>query len=365
MADKQLLGHIRVGAPGTTIEHNWLEDELSPAYILCQSAASTTCTVVGGVPATSTSLRRIVRDNAILQPANAEWLFQVTTNNATVLTGTVYGNTTAAYAVNDTTTKMYVISNPFTDIEDASEDISQARSKRFNFMQVFERAVAISQTRKNMSMEAVVDELQLQIKYRTMEIKRELDMSVMRGYGRGAGGAAPTGDWERRTMCGIIQMIRDWDLDGTNEDTTVIQASAALVIGHVNSLCYKIYTEGGLDETSDPIIVVGPGQQRVIASWEKELRRVEQGERQVGYYRDVFLSDMGVEFPVVLDRWMPSDKLVILDRSRIALIPLQGDSWHMEKMAKTGRSEKWQISGQYTIELRHAGKCHGMLYDLS
>ena len=24
LADKQLLGHIRVGAPGTTIEHNWI-----------------------------------------------------------------------------------------------------------------------------------------------------------------------------------------------------------------------------------------------------------------------------------------------------------------------------------------------------
>jgi hypothetical protein len=62
---------------------------------------------------------------------------------------------------------------------------------------------------------------------------------------------------------------------------------------------------------------------------------------------------------------MPSDKLILLDRSRIALVPLQGDSWHMEKMAKTGRSEKWQISGQYTIELRNADKCHGLLYDLS
>jgi hypothetical protein len=66
-----------------------------------------------------------------------------------------------------------------------------------------------------------------------------------------------------------------------------------------------------------------------------------------------------------LDRWIPSDKALIIDRSRIALCPLQGDSWHMEKMAKTGRTEKWQISGQYTIELRNAGKCHGLLYDLS
>jgi hypothetical protein len=111
--------------------------------------------------------------------------------------------------------------------------------------------------------------------------------------------------------------------------------------------------------------VVGGKQQRVIASFESYLRRVEQGERQVGYYRDTFLSDMGKEFPIVLDRWMPIDKLLVLDRSRVALRALRGDAWHMEKMAKTGRSEKWQISGQYTIEVRNPDKCHGMLRDLT
>jgi hypothetical protein len=34
-------------------------------------------------------------------------------------------------------------------------------------------------------------------------------------------------------------------------------------------------------------------------------------------------------------------------------------------MAKTGRVEKWQLSGQYTIEMRNADKCHGMLINLT
>jgi hypothetical protein len=362
LADKQLLGHIRMGAAGTTVEHNWLEDELSPAYVIGESAASTTLTIQGY--ATSTSLRRVVRDNAVLQPAGKQWLFQVSaTSSSILLNGATYGNTTAGYAVINTATKMYIIANPYTDVADASEDISQARDKKKNFMQIFERAVAISQTRKNMSMEAVVDELQLQIKYRTMEIKRELDMSVIRGFARGL---TPTGSYEMRTMAGLVQLIRDPDLDGgTYEDTTVISNTGALTIAGMNSLCYKVYNEGGMDETADPIIVVGPKQQRIIAAMESYLRRVEQGERMVGYYRDIFLSDMGVEMPIVLDRWMPGDMVMLLDRSRVALIPLQGDAWHIEKMAKTGRSEKWQISGQYTLELRNADKCHGLIYGLA
>jgi hypothetical protein len=362
LADKQLLGHIRMGASGTTVEHNWLEDELSPAYVIGQSAASTTLTINSF--GTSTSLRRCVRDNAVLQPAGKQWLFQVSaTSSSILLNGATYGNTTAGYATFDTATKCYIIANPYTDIADASDDISQARSKRKNFMQIFERAVAISQTRKNMDMEAVLDELQLQIKYRTMEIKRELDMSVVRGFARGL---TPSGSYELRTMAGLIQLLRDPDLDGgTYEDTTVINTAGALTITALNSLCYKVFDQGGLDETADPILVVGPKQQRVVAGMESYLRRVEQGERKVGYYRDIFLSDMGTEMPIVMDRWMPDDLCMLLDRSRVSLVPLQGDAWHIEKMAKTGRSEKWQISGQYTLELRNASKCHGLLYGLT
>jgi hypothetical protein len=166
-------------------------------------------------------------------------------------------------------------------------------------------------------------------------------------------------------MAGLLQLVRDYNLDKTNEDSNVINAAAALTIANINSLAYKIYDNGGLDETSDCIILVGPKQARVIASFEKELRRVEQGERTTGYYRNLFLSDMGVEFPIVMSRWMDNTKLCILDRSRMFLKPLQGDSWHLEKMAKTGRNEKWQLSGQYTLEFRNADKVHGLLYGLS
>lgn len=361
LKDTALLGHIRMGAPAENIEVNWIEDELSPAYVLAKSNGSTVLTVSTG-KYTTASLARFLRTGTILQPAGTEILLQMasTASKETGITIAAYGNTTHA---SWTMTKCYIVAQPFKDLDSASNDMSQVRSKRKNFMQVFERAVEITQTRKNMAMEAVVDELQTQIKYRTFEIKRELNMSVLLGYPYYNSGFS--GDLERRTMAGIMCLIRDWDLDGTAEDTLVTQASAALTQGHINSLAYKIYDVGGLDETADPIILVGPAQARVIAAMEKELRRVEQGERTVGFYRNVFMTDMGVEMPVVVDRWCPKDKLFILDRSRISIRPMKNDQWHLEKMAKTGRNEKWQLSGQYTIEVRNADKCHAMLYDLS
>jgi len=367
IADKALLGHIKMGPPGTNIEHNWLEDELVGATFQALCSVSTSVSLIGF--STSTSVNILLPSNVLIQPDGGDFVLQVAVSDGTSAVETALYPSTGgiAYAsdVCAATTTWRVIGKPYSDVASASDDISQVRAKRRNFMQIFERAVEITQTRKGVDMEAVVDELQLQIGYRTMEIKRELDLAVINGVAYADGASTKSPNLLLRTMQGIIWSIRDPDMDNGLEDTTVTQVSGALTIAYVNALLYKIYDAGGLDEKADPIILVGPAQQRVIASWEKELRRVEQGERQVGYYRDIFLSDMGVELPVVLDRWMPKDKLIVLDRSRISLIPLQGDSWHAEKMAKTGRSEKWQISGQYTIELRNADKCHGLLYDLS
>lgn len=361
-SDRELLGHIKMGPPARNIEVSWIEDELNAVVFSAATSVSTSVSL-GAAVYTSAQVDRWFASNMLIAPRDGEEIYQITgITGCSALTVALYS--TGGHATHSTTGEWIIISKPYSDIDAASSDISATRTKRRNFTQVFERAIEITQTRKGMDMEAIVDELQYQIKQRTLEIKRELDIAVILSQAYWDG-TYKTGTTEIRTMQGIINFIRDYDNDATNEDTMVTNTNGALTLADVNGLCYKIWDAGGLDESSDPIIVVGAKQQRVIASFEKELRRVEQGERQVGYYRDVFLSDMGKEFPVVLDRWFPPDKLLILDRSRVSLRALQGDDWHMEKMAKTGRSEKWQLSGQYTIEVRNPEAAHGLLYNLT
>lgn len=368
-ADRAILGHIKMGPTAANIEFNWIEDMLNAVTIEGCSTASGSVAITGFTGCASLAL--VIRDGALIYPrapgsnsVSVDFVMRVTSaTGVSVLITASYGGTT--WLCCSATMTWYVVAQPYQDIIDASEDISLARSKKRNFMQIFERAIAITQSRKGMDMEAITDELQYQIKNRTLEIKRELDMSVLNGIAYGPAGVY-SGQIEYRTMMGICSYIRDPNLDGTRTTTTVKDMSlAALTISDLNALLYMIWDAGGLDEIADPIIVVGAAQQRIIASWEKELRRVEQGERQTGYYRDIFLSDMGVELPVVLDRWMPSDKLLVLDRARVALRALVGDAWHMEKMAKTGRSEKWQLSGQYGLELRNPDACHGLMVQLA
>lgn len=367
-ADRAVLGHIKMGPPARNIEFNWIEDDLNAVTFNAHNLTSTSVSVEGFTATTSLE-DLVVRGGSVVAPRNStsagcnEMLLLVTSvENESILFTSMYGNTT--YATCATTCEWVVVAQPYSDSSDASSDISKARTKRDNFTQIYERAIEISQTRKGIDMEAVTSELQLQIKYRTMEIKRELNISTLLGIGYYSGGYSA--DLDARTSHGILKLIQDPAMTGTATNETVTdEGGAALTVGIINALLYKMWDRGGLDEMADPIIVVGASQQRAIAGMEQDIRRVEQGERQVGYYRDIFLSDMGLELPVVLDRWMQADKLLVLDRSRVAIRALAGDAWHMEKMAKTGRSEKWQLSGQYGLELRNADSCHGLSLDLA
>jgi hypothetical protein len=304
-----------------------------------------------------------LRTYAIVYPETGEFRLQLGANPVTGSNVvTAYGSTTWVVT---TSTTWYVAAMPKPDIVDASADIAQARTRRKNFTQVFERAIQISQTRKGVAVYAVPDELKHQIQMRTYEIKRELNFSVITGYALASTSNTYSPDSEIRTMAGLIQLIRDPNLDSTNSDSTVTQVSGALTEAAINALAEKVFNRGGMDAKSNCVLVVPPYQQRVISAFEKDRIRRDSDERRAGYYITKFMTDLGYDLPVLVDRWMPKDKAILLDKSRVALMPLKGDNWHTEKMAVTGRSEKWQISGQFTLELRNPDEAHGLLYDLS
>ena len=278
-ADKQFLGHIKMGMPAANIQVDWIEDELNPAYIVGKVSTNAAVTIASATYSAA-SLARILRKGMVLRPEGQNYYMQLTAplRRSIRLRRLSMGPPRLLPLLRLRSCGLLLLRGPILTLLPMT--FPSRRKKRSNFMQVFERAIQITQTRKNMSMEAIVDELQYQIKNRTLEIKRGLDMSVINGIARATAGNTFSADHEWRTMMGVIEFIRDPDLDTTREDTTVTNAATtALTIGMLNSLLYKIYDAGGLDETADPIILVGPTQQRMISAWEKELRRVEQGER--------------------------------------------------------------------------------------
>ena len=77
---------------------------------------------------------------------------------------------------------------------------------------------------------------------------------------------------------------------------------------------------------------------------------------------DVYESDFGI-CRVVMSRWVPADTVLLLESSRIDVLPLAGRSFMFKPLARTGDSESGQVIGEYTCELRNEN-AHAMLNTL-
>lgn len=373
LKDTATLGQIKMGESANNTQVYWIEDSLNSCILEGSLSVGASCDngyMYSRKHSTTATIKRLVPDGYTLirHEKYPYHLFRASAGLSTTLTIMPYGSVTVSGSAMDSTyngvsDRWFILGRPKADEADASDDISQERLRRYNITQVFERGLAIAQTREGIDMYAVPDEIKHQIKMRTYEVKRELNNAVINSYILASATPADSGV---RTMAGLIQLIRDPGLSGTHTDINVTNAAGtALTMARINSLCSAIYSNGGFDDQANCCIIVGPYQARVIALLEEQRIRKTSKELIVGSYANKVMTDLGFEVPVVLDRWMPNDMLIILDKSRAKLRPLSGDAWHLEKMAKTGRTQKYQLSGQYTLELRNANEAHGLIYRLS
>jgi hypothetical protein len=133
-------------------------------------------------------------------------------------------------------------------------------------------------------------------------------------------------------------------------DLTEDQLNAALRTIWANS-------NGGVD-----LIVVGGPEKRAINEFVASNRRFTS---QTDTFRDlvsVYESDFGV-CRVVLCRSVPAGSVLLLDSSRIDVLPLAGRSFHYKPLASVGDREGGQVIGEYTLELRNEN-AHGMIRGL-
>jgi hypothetical protein len=109
-------------------------------------------------------------------------------------------------------------------------------------------------------------------------------------------------------------------------------------------------------------IVCGGYQKRRINSFIASSQRFIDHERAFSSLVDVYESDFGV-CRVVMSRWMPADAVLLLDSSRLDVMPLSGRSFHFKPLASTGDAESGELIGEYTMELRNE-LAHAMISGL-
>lgn len=338
----------------TQTKHSWVEDALNATTIL-QSGGTSAQMALGTTSGTvirfsSSHMARITAGTLLKDRLSGKTeVFQVTgvsSTSATVVRG--YGGTSAqthaAAATYD------IVANPRPQGMSGPKDESTTRSLSFNYTQIFSKGVKITGTAQAIDHAGVSTEDSYQIDLRLRELKRELDRTAIMGT------RAPNdvGASTYGTMGGIINFI------GFIAKVNVNGTAETLTPSVLNAMAKQVFDQGGMPD----MVVVGGTQKQKISTFDQEFRRSTLDTRRAGYEVTEFVSDLGWNLRVVVDRWVPNDVCLVIDSSRVKVLPLRTRAFFLEKLGVTGDSKDWQIVGEYTMEVRNAGQAHAYHFNL-
>jgi len=342
--------------PATSTIHEWIEDELLPNTDTINDATY-------GDPSTDTTFvvdhgdRFRVGDQ--VQVVNSREVMLVTgisTNTLTVTRG--YGGTTAE-ALGDNVV-VRILGNAAIEGDDRPATRFTNRVRKQNYTQIFTSAVEVSGSQLAAAQLALADELDYQKAERLREMLRDLENCVLNGV---AAGSSPQGSTTvRRTMRGLIPAITTNVFApgvggfpigaGSNDDQ--------LTEEQVNAALRSIWEASSARVDT---IVVNGFQKRRINSFITSGRSYSGSDTRFRDQVAVYESDFGV-CRVILSRWMPTNAALLLDSSRVRVLPLSGRSFHFKKLAATGDSEVGMVVGEYTVEMRNEA-AHGLIHELA
>ncbi len=352
-----LLDHL--GDPqrtATSTVHEWLEDSLLPNTdtiqdpVISSPLTETTFTVGNG--------GRFRVGDQIQVTGSREVMFVtgVSSNDLTVIRG--YGGTTSEGLVDDATIR--ILGNAALEGDDAPASRFTSRVRKTNYTQIFTSTVEVSGSQLASKQIGLSDELDYQKQERLRELIRDLENCVINGV---AAMSNPEGNASiRRTMQGIIPFIQTnvYESGAGGFPSGSGAGSDELTEEQINAALRRVW-----DESSGSIdtILVGGLQKRRINSFITGSRGYSESSTRFRDLVSTYESDFGV-CRVVLSRWVPQDTVLLLDSSRIDVLPLAGRSFGFKKLASTGDSETGQVIGEYSLELRNE-LGHGLIRGLA
>jgi hypothetical protein len=375
---KQLMGIIGFEDPAENIIFEHLEDYVIPGTIVGDFTTATDAITFQAADNPGYTMAQLLRqtgganydEGVVLAADDGSFAVRIVKNDANLAYATGYVITTdyvvvsGAIPTGDTADITFRISLPYSDEEDASNDISLGRTHRYGSVRIFERAVEIAKTRQSIDLYALSAEDRHQINLRTIEMGNELANSIINEAASLSGGQ-PSIASARRNMTGIRQQLNDPDLDGsgeTNQHVTSAATTYPVLQDDLETAILNLYNAGAFDAPgADHAIVINPVANQFFSNITSGDRRAMYDYRKAGYSVQTYHSTLGIDFPIVLDRFWPTLDITVLDLGRVRMRQLQGDGMNMEKMGRTGRREKWQLSGQYGVSVKNVQTSHSRI----
>jgi len=348
-----LLGDAKAAATSTI--HEWLEDTLLPnTDAVNQVSFSPNPTDATAITVANGSRFRIGDQ---VRPDGLREVMLITAVAGNVLTVVRrYGGTTGGALTNGL--KLYILGNAAIEGDDRPAVRFTDRSRKRNYTQIFTAGVEVSGSMMAAKAHGVADELDYQKQERLRELLRDLENVVVNGV---APSATQQGSGTvRRTMNGVIPLIAtNQFVPGAGGMPAGGGGGTILSEPLLNAAMKAIWEQsaGRIDT-----IVVSGGQKRKINEFLVNARLYDGGDTTLQSRVGVYESDFGI-CRVLLSRWVPADHLLLLDSSRLSVLPLAGRSFHYKPLAATGDAESGMLVGEYTLEMKNEN-AHGLIRGL-
>lgn len=337
------IGKDSLRDPCTAVKHEWLEDSLRGQTTLVTNnplaSDGVTLNVTSG-----DGVKFRARDVLRIVSANGEELVLVTSISTDALTITrAYGGSTAvAHAQNSVVT---LIGPALIQGSATGEARTTTKSGLFNYTQIFEEVVKVTATMQATKKYTRQNDPEYQIGNQLEVLGTNMEKTLL--FGRKVQPASNTAG----SMDGIRARV----------STNVYNKSgAALTQANLEDAMQDIWNAGGRAN----LIVANAIQHRRINQFLDAYREADYTDERLGSVVRRFHTIFG-DVDIMLDRWMPTDEILVLDDSKIGFGPLQGRSLSVTKLPPTSREfDVWQMSGEYTAEVR-LEQSHARIYGLA
>jgi hypothetical protein len=342
----QLIGKDSLSNPCVATKHEWLEDELRSldTAIATQGEFSGTGAISTSTVTAGTGVQIRIGDVLKIESELLLVTSAMSTDTLTIAAGgRGYGGSTAA--AHASLTPIRIIGN--VNVQDAAQGASRTTTKsgQFNYTQIYEDTVVVTSTAQAIKKYVEQNEMSAQLMraLRIAWIQFERTLLDGRKVAPSAGVAS--------AMDGILPRI----------STNVYAKSGALLTEEfILQAMNDSYNAGGAVDT----IVCGTFQKRQLNKFLDAQRETTRTDRTAGTIVSNYESDFGTA-QIVLDRNMPTDTVLLIEKSRIGFGPLRDHALSAAPVETSTRlKDAVQIMGQYTSETRNE-KAHAKITGLA
>lgn len=339
-SETPFLSLLSAGGPATSYYHGWTEELLGPETIIA-SAAVNSATAATGILINATGT--FLQVGMLLQlesaaPGVGNEVVQITSvpGANSILVARNKGGVVSSLAAGGTITVLGTAALEGSDVE---TDVTRKTSRVWNVTQIFKKDIIISGSDQAITYAPDQgDMFAHQTQMRLREVLRDLEKTIIRGIiVNSLATNAVT-----RTMAGLESRL-------TAINSTIVAASfAANPVLYVNNLWETTWNAGARDID---LILVGATAKRAISGTNAAVLAIDQSDASVRRVVETFQGDFGTA-RVVLSPHMPTSGVMLLSTSRVVPVPLQGRSFQVQEIGKTGDSRKGFVVGEYTVEIR-------------